>query len=86
MNKRNRSSHGFFRHEWVTGYDHLLFLVGVIFFLYRMKEVAIYVTLFKAEISFPIMAIMKSFTNLDHIGKNNFLRERSRQTQSLHLY
>jgi hypothetical protein len=30
----------------VTGYDHLLFLVGVIFFLYRMREVAAYVTLF----------------------------------------
>lgn len=30
----------------VTGYDHLLFLVGVIFFLYRLKDVAGYVTLF----------------------------------------
>ena len=30
----------------VTGYDHLLFLFGVIFFLYRMKDVALYVTLF----------------------------------------
>lgn len=30
----------------VTGYDHLLFLVGVIFFLYRLKQVALYVTLF----------------------------------------
>lgn len=30
----------------VTGYDHLLFLLGVIFFLYRMKEISIYVTLF----------------------------------------
>jgi hypothetical protein len=30
----------------VTGYDHLLFLVGVIFFLYRMKDVAIYVSMF----------------------------------------
>ena len=30
----------------VTGYDHLLFLLGVIFFLYRMKEIGIYVTLF----------------------------------------
>ena len=30
----------------ITGYDHLLFLFGVIFFLYRMKEVGIYVTLF----------------------------------------
>jgi len=30
----------------ITGYDHLLFLLGVIFFLYRMKEIGIYVTLF----------------------------------------
>ena len=30
----------------VTGYDHLLFLAGVIFFLYRIKDVAVYVTLF----------------------------------------
>lgn len=30
----------------VTGYDHLLFLVGVIFFLYRMKDIGLYVTLF----------------------------------------
>lgn len=30
----------------VTGYDHLFFLAGVIFFLYRLKDVAIYVTLF----------------------------------------
>ena len=30
----------------VTGYDHLAFLVGVIFFLYRMKDVVQYVSLF----------------------------------------
>lgn len=30
----------------ITGYDHLLFLFGVIFFLYKMKDIAIYVTLF----------------------------------------
>ena len=30
----------------ITGYDHLLFLVGVIFFLYRSKEVLLYVTMF----------------------------------------
>lgn len=29
-----------------TGYDHLLFLAGVIFFLYRLKDVALYVSLF----------------------------------------
>ena len=30
----------------VTGYDHLLFLVAVIFFLYKIKDVAIYVSMF----------------------------------------
>ncbi|MFN2444347.1 MAG: HupE/UreJ family protein [Vicinamibacterales bacterium] len=30
----------------VTGYDHLLFLLGVIFFLYRLRDVGAYVTLF----------------------------------------
>ena len=30
----------------VTGYDHLLFLFGVIFFLYKLSHIAIYVSLF----------------------------------------
>ena len=30
----------------VTGYDHLLFLVGVIFFLFRIRDVVVYVSLF----------------------------------------
>lgn len=30
----------------VTGYDHLLFLVGVIFFLYRTKDILTYVSFF----------------------------------------
>src|SRR6478672_3270345 len=30
----------------VTGYDHLAFLVGVIFFLYRLKDIVRYVSLF----------------------------------------
>ena len=30
----------------ITGYDHLLFLVGVIFFLYRTKEILTYVSFF----------------------------------------
>ena len=29
-----------------TGYDHVLFLLGVIFFLYKLKDISIYVTLF----------------------------------------
>ena len=30
----------------VTGYDHILFLFGVVFFLYKLKHVTLYVTLF----------------------------------------
>jgi hypothetical protein len=30
----------------VTGYDHILFLLGVIFFLYRLKDIGLYVSLF----------------------------------------
>jgi hypothetical protein len=30
----------------ITGYDHLLFLFGIIFFLYRLKDIATYVSLF----------------------------------------
>ncbi len=30
----------------VTGYDHLLFLLGVIFYLYRLRDIGVYVTLF----------------------------------------
>lgn len=40
----------------VTGYDHLLFLAGVIFFLYRLKDVALYVTLFAVGHSTTLLA------------------------------
>lgn len=30
----------------VTGYDHILFLIGVVFFLYRLKDVILYVSMF----------------------------------------
>ena len=40
----------------VTGYDHLLFLMGVIFFLYGMKEIGIYVTLFAVGHSTTMLA------------------------------
>lgn len=40
----------------VTGYDHLLFLFGVVFFLYRMREVGIYVTLFAVGHSVTLLA------------------------------
>jgi hypothetical protein len=40
----------------VTGYDHLLFLFGVVFFLYKMKHVALYVSLFAAGHSITMLA------------------------------
>ena len=40
----------------VTGYDHLLFLAGVVFFLQRLKDVATYVTLFAVGHSLTLLA------------------------------
>jgi hypothetical protein len=40
----------------VTGYDHLLFLVGVIFFLFRLREIALYVSLFSLGHSITLLA------------------------------
>ena len=40
----------------VTGYDHLLFLLGVIFFLYRAKDVLIYVSFFTLGHSITLLA------------------------------
>jgi hypothetical protein len=40
----------------ITGYDHLLFLVGVIFFLYRPRDVVQYVTLFTLGHSVTLLA------------------------------
>ena len=46
----------------VTGYDHILFLFGVIFFLYRMKDIAIYVSLFALGHSLTMIAgVMLNF-------------------------
>ena len=52
----------------VTGYDHILFLVGVIFFLYRTKDILIYVTLFTLGHSLTLM-----FGVLFNIGVNAYL-------------
>ncbi len=49
----------------VTGYDHLLFLFGVIFFLYRLKEVAIYVTLFAVGHSITLLYAVMSGTHVN---------------------
>lgn len=39
----------------LTGYDHLLFLVGVIFFLFRKREVLLYVSLFTVGHSLTLL-------------------------------
>ncbi len=46
----------------VTGYDHLLFLLGVVFFLYRLKHVALYVTMF--SLGHSITLLLGVLTNL----------------------
>ena len=40
----------------VTGYDHLAFLVGVIFFLYKLKDIVLYVSLFTIGHSITLLA------------------------------
>ncbi len=52
----------------LTGYDHLLFLVGVIFFLYKPKEVLLYVSFFTIGHSATLL-----FGVLSNISINSFL-------------
>ena len=40
----------------VTGYDHLAFRVGVIFFLFRFRQIALYVSLFSLGHSLTLLA------------------------------
>jgi len=40
----------------VTGYDHLLFILGVVFFLYDFRHVALYVTMFSIGHSLTLLA------------------------------
>jgi hypothetical protein len=40
----------------VTGYDHILFLFGVIFFLYRTRDIGLYVSLFAVGHSVTMLA------------------------------
>jgi hypothetical protein len=49
----------------LTGYDHLLFLVGVIFFLYRSRDVLIYVSFFTLGHSLTLMAGVWYGTTVD---------------------
>lgn len=52
----------------VTGYDHILFLFGVIFFIYRLKEVGLYVSLF--AIGHSTTMLLGVFLN---IGINSYI-------------
>ena len=52
----------------VTGYDHLLFLLGVIFFLFRTRDILLYVSLFTLGHSLTLF-----FGVLGHIGVNPYL-------------
>ena len=52
----------------LTGYDHLLFLLGVIFFLFRTRDVLIYVSLFTLGHSLTLF-----FGVLENISVNAYL-------------
>ncbi len=52
----------------LTGYDHLLFLFGVLFFLYRLRDVFILVSLFTIGHSITLL-----FGVLANIGVNAYL-------------
>ncbi len=52
----------------ITGYDHLLFLIGVIFFLTRFKDIVKFVTAFTIGHSITLI-----FATLYHIQANYFL-------------
>ena len=52
----------------VTGYDHILFLVGVIFFLYKLKDVVLYVSLFTLGHSATLLVGV-----LGNIGANGYV-------------
>ncbi len=52
----------------VTGYDHLLFLLGVIFFLFRPRDILIYVSLFTLGHSITLLSGV-----LGHIKINPYL-------------
>jgi len=52
----------------VTGYDHLLFLIGVIFFLFRTRDVLVYVSLFTLGHSLTLL-----FGVLNNMAVNPFL-------------
>ncbi|MBT3605181.1 MAG: HupE/UreJ family protein [Candidatus Latescibacteria bacterium] len=52
----------------VTGYDHLAFIFGVIFFLYKLKDIGIYVSLFAIGHSTTLL-----FGVFAHINVNAYL-------------
>ena len=52
----------------VTGYDHILFLLGVIFFLYKMKHIGLYVSLFALGHSTTMLLGV-----LFNVGINSFI-------------
>ena len=52
----------------VTGYDHLLFLAGVIFFLRRFRDILLYVSLFSLGHSITLLA-----GTLFHFGLDPYL-------------
>ncbi|TDE13238.1 MULTISPECIES: HupE/UreJ family protein [Dyadobacter] len=49
----------------ITGYDHILFLVGVIFFLYKPKDILVYVSFFTIGHSLTLLLGVLSNTSIN---------------------
>lgn len=52
----------------LTGYDHLLFLLGVIFFLFRTRDIVVYVSLFTLAHSLTLF-----FGVLENVSVNVYI-------------
>jgi hypothetical protein len=57
----------------VTGYDHLLFLVGVIFFLYKLTDVVQYVSLFTLGHSATLLMAHRRWAVVPHASVSHSL-------------
>jgi hypothetical protein len=62
-----------------TGYDHILFLLGVIFFLYRLKDIGVYVSLFALGHSTTMLLGVYFGTNISCRGRAAITTELCRQ-------
>ena len=65
----------------ITGYDHLLFLVGVIFYLNNFKDILKFITVLRQEIKIPA-----STTELNKLDFGEYMEKICAETNGHVLY